>query len=389
MAQGGRFLRRVGTAAVAVCTIGVLFGTGSGPVSAATSVASVRGSAFGYQDNVSLLGGPANAAGPTPTEALASDASNSPQSVTATSGNVTFGPSTLFTSNAITVQSSGSLGVSGSATSSSTLNSINETGTSGNDGEILSATQMTGSCSASGAGTSGSTSITGGTLQTNDSPVTDQTLATNPAPNTAITGLLHPFAGQTDHFVVVFNEQVANSDGSLTVNAAHEYLGYQIVSGVITPDPAYPAAGSSAAQGNLLIGQAVCGVTGGGTDFSVQNPPITHTPNPVPAGQNVTFTVTVSNLGPSDASAVDTATVAGGKFVSATASNGGTCAAPKGRKPATCSWSTIASGTGATVQVVVAAPRKAGGSISISSTVSSPADTNLSNNTGTDSVNVQ
>ena len=484
-----RRLRRwtaIGAALVAL-TAGFVLAVGSAwKASAASGVTAVTGSAFGAEAiNLSLLGGTPQTIATTPAaaEALLSDASNSPQSVTVTSGSVSEGPATLFTSDGITVQSSGSLGTSGSETSSSSIANINHPTASGNDGEILSATQLTGSCSTSATGPSGSTSITGGTLQTDNtvSPPVVQTLPANPTANTMITGVLRPFTNQTDHFVVVLNEQKTNADGSLTVNPVDEYLGYQLVNGQLVADPAWPATGSSAAQGNIVMGQVVCGVTAppvanddsyttpfnttlnvaapgvlsndtdaqgftltaalqhnpsdfaamvfhsdgsftytpvstfsgmdsftyvardghGGTsnvatvtitvgqpvraDLSVG---ITHSPDPAPAGGSETFTITVSNLGPDAAPhVIDDATVLGGKVVSARASNGRTCVLPKAKvEDISCSLGSVPTGPPVTVTVTVKAPHKDG--ISISSTVSSPADITPGNDTATDSVTV-
>ncbi|HVM02439.1 MAG TPA: hypothetical protein VM263_07185, partial [Acidimicrobiales bacterium] len=63
-----------------VSTAMLLAGAGLGPASAThTTVTAVSGSAFGYwADEISLFGGAQADVGPTPTVALASDASNSP-----------------------------------------------------------------------------------------------------------------------------------------------------------------------------------------------------------------------------------------------------------------------------------------------------------------------
>ncbi len=74
-------------------------------------------------------------------------------------------------------------------------------------------------------------------------PVT-VTLPTNPAPNTTYEGHLH-IGSKTDTFRWVFNEQISNADGSITVNAAHQYL--------LGP----------MATGELIVGQVVCGITVG------------------------------------------------------------------------------------------------------------------------------
>ncbi len=97
------------------------------------------------------------------------------------------------------------------------------------------------------------TTITGGTLFTDngndingDGDYTDPgehasvnvTIPTNPTANLSFDGHIH-VNGAVDNFRYVFNEQIANPDGSLTVNAAHEHL--------VGPT----------AVGDLIIGQAV------------------------------------------------------------------------------------------------------------------------------------
>jgi uncharacterized repeat protein (TIGR01451 family) len=180
-------------------------------------------------------------------------------------------------------------------------------------------------------------------------------------------------ATQTDNFHYVFNEQTTDAAGNLTVNAVHEYFDGPNL------------------KGNLIIGQVVCGLTiAQPADLSLQNPGITHAPNPVPAGQDVTFTITASNLGPDAATGVtDVSMVTGGKLVSATPS-AGTCGMSKKMKNAvSCTFSSIAANGSATVQIAVTAPKKSGGTVSISSTVSYVADTNSANDSATDSVAVQ
>lgn len=379
MTKGGVVGRRfvAGAGAVAL-TAGLLIAMGAKPASAASNVTSVTGSALGYHSfNIHLIGGAQSDVGPTPTMTLASDASNSPQSSTATTGVVAYGPATLFTSDAISIQSSGSTGTTGSVSTSSSVNHVNKATTQpGTGSEALTADNISGSCSSSASATSGSTTVTNGTLLTDNGDATHPPVTTavpaNPAPNTTISGIVRINATSTDSFHYVFNEQTTSTSGVLTVNPVDEYFDGPNLTG------------------NLIIGQVVCGVTTlPGTDVSVQNPGITHTPNPVPANGSVTFTITVSNLGPNSApSVVDTTTVTGGHFVGATTS-AGTCAVPKKSKDIVCTLGTVPSGQSPTIQITIGAPRKSGSTIAVSSTVSSPADTNPANNTSTDSVLVQ
>ncbi len=68
------------------------------------------------------------------------------------------------------------------------------------------------------------------------------TVPTNPAPNTTYTGHIE-VNGSQDYWKYVFNEQVTNPDGSLTVYAGHEYI--------LGPT----------AVGDLYFGKSQCGVT--------------------------------------------------------------------------------------------------------------------------------
>jgi hypothetical protein len=287
----------------------LLFATvgSSTPASAShITVTAVRGSAFGSRaDQLSLFGGTgANVTdiGPTPTVTLLTDASNSPQSATAPTGLVNKGPAKLFTSDAITVNSTGSLGTSGSVTTTSNIQNVNyaatQEGSTGSEifgypppetdtspvspsGHPLAwrtspyinfnpnnvRTSVAGTATASPSGVSGSTTITNGILRThkqasddcpsyafrpcgrageehlhepaptvlnpNSNPEGVVTIPTDPPPNYAVGGHLHLGDSTTDYFVLVFNEQVVNPDGSITVTPVHEYFGYKLVNGNI------------------------------------------------------------------------------------------------------------------------------------------------------------
>lgn len=103
-------------------------------------------------------------------------------------------------------------------------------------------------------------------------------------------------------------------------------------------------------------------------------------PDPVTAGENLTFTITVSNAGPAAASNVTlTDTLpAGATLVSATASQG-TCG---GGSPVTCSLGGIASGAIATVSLVVT-PTQTGTASLTTSVAATENDPNPANNTVT------
>ena len=208
---------------------------------ATAAVTAVRGSAYGYFASVSLFGGPPNTRGPQPTVTLAANASNSPQTATVTSGLVQFGPAIIFSSGPITVSTQGTLGPAGSVTSTTTIQNVNTS-----QQEVFTATNVSSTCTATQAGVTGSTTITNGVLQTsegNPDVEGDETyvnIPLNPAPNTVYTGTIEAVG---DSFQYIFNEQVVNPDGSLTVYAAHLRL--------LGPT----------AVGDLYIGKSECGVT--------------------------------------------------------------------------------------------------------------------------------
>ena len=229
----------------ALLTAGSLCALGASPALAAGTVSTVTGTAFGYGSfGVSALGGPPKSTGPTPTVALAANASNSPQSASAPTAVVVYGPATLFTADAIAISTSGSLGASGSVTSTASIKDVNKATTQSSltGGEPLTADQIAGTCKSTPAGNTGSVTITNGSVVTDDSttPITTVPVPPNPNPNTSIAGVVHVNTS-VDHFHYVFNEQ-STSGGALTVNVVHEYL-----DGPLT-------------GGSLIDGQAVCGV---------------------------------------------------------------------------------------------------------------------------------
>ena len=275
------------TTVAALSSGALLVGVAAQPAAAASRVTSVIGSAYGYHAyNISLFGGVQPNNGPTPTVTLASNASNSPQNASATCGRVAYGPAILFTSDAISIQSAGSLGTSGSATSASSINNINKAtntacnGSTETGSEIFTADRLAGTVTAGITGTSRSTTVTNGTVATHSNSFNCTSLTTpcgghthdpfnpdglvaapaNPPANYKVAGHVHLNDTTTDYFVIVFNEQISNLDGSVTVNPVHEYFGAKLdASGNIVREPPY-AQGGSILQGDLILGQVVAGV---------------------------------------------------------------------------------------------------------------------------------
>lgn len=227
----------------------VVIGVGivGGPTLSSAAVTAVKGSAYGYSASVSLLGGEVMIKEATPTVTLPAGGSASPVTATAASGDVLFAPAHLFDSKKIDVSTQGTTGASGSVTSSATIENINDSGD-----EAFTAAKLVSTCTASETGVTGSTTITGGKLDTdlgadapNEHDVVTVDVPANPAPNTKVAGHLHVSTTQ-DNFEYTFNEQVKNADGSLTVYAVHQKL--------LGP----------LGKGDVYMGKVECGVTADG-----------------------------------------------------------------------------------------------------------------------------
>ncbi|HEV8116648.1 MAG TPA: hypothetical protein VGP53_10455, partial [Acidimicrobiales bacterium] len=135
---------------------------GIGQPQAEAAVSAVSGSAFGFSFDVTFFGMPATG-GPTPTVVLPAGGSAAPVTATVPTTSVMVGPARFFSSGPITVSTEGTTGPTGSVTSSTTIESVNTSGQ-----EALTAAAIGSTCTASDAGVTGSTTITGGTVQTSD-----------------------------------------------------------------------------------------------------------------------------------------------------------------------------------------------------------------------------
>lgn len=245
--------------AAPVLAMAAVFVVGAASVSAAGSVTAVTGSALGYTTaNITLFGGAQNAVPPTPSATLNADASNSPQTGSATTGIVQYGPATLFTSDAIAVSTKGSLGSSGSVTSTSDVKDVNHASTQTSTGsEQLTAPDISSSCTATTSGTTGAVTVTGGTVATDTNSsgtvLSSASVPVNPAPNYSVNGKIELSATDTETFTDVFNEQTV-SGSTLTVTAVHEELH------------------GPTAKGDVYIGQSVCGSNAAAAAVSSSNP---------------------------------------------------------------------------------------------------------------------
>lgn len=119
----------------------------------------------------------------------------------------------------------------------------------------------------------------------------------------------------------------------------------------------------------------------------------TDAPDPVNAGQNVTYTITVTNAGPDPATSVSLmdAVPANTTFVSLTAPAGWTCTTPPvgGTGMVTCTRASLASGANEVFTLVVATSAASAPSISNTATVSAAEnDPNSGNNSDTENTAV-
>ncbi|MDQ6726881.1 MAG: hypothetical protein M3066_12050, partial [Actinomycetota bacterium] len=241
MAQSRVRAYRIGLVLALLCS-GIVAGFGLSPATA--QVTAVKGSAFGVSaPNITIFGGAQPAYGPHPTVTLPGGGSSTPVADTSASETVKDGPATFFESGTIKVSTQGSLGASGSVTSSAMINGLSDA-----NGEQFKADSLSSTCTAGSSGVSGSTTVTNGKLVTttdaNQNPTMTMDVPANPAPNTSIDGSFVLSAGDTESFTWVYNEQTTNADGSITVTAAHEVLH------------------GPTAKGDLYLGQVVCGLTG-------------------------------------------------------------------------------------------------------------------------------
>jgi len=114
-------------------------------------------------------------------------------------------------------------------------------------------------------------------------------------------------------------------------------------------------------------------------------------PDPVVAGSNITYTITVTNAGPNAASntSLSDATPAGTTFVSVTPGAGWTCSPPVGGTGTSCINPSVPVGTSTITLVVnVAAATPNGTIVTNTATVTSPDDAVPGNNSGSASTTV-
>ncbi|HWH34649.1 MAG TPA: hypothetical protein VNT56_04945 [Acidimicrobiales bacterium] len=290
-----RSVRQLGAIAV-VCSVLGVSGLAQLPVSA--DVTSVTGSAIGYQVAVSLGGGPTNVRGfnqvactspgppATPPGCVPADqaaAAESPAVTLPPGGSATpitevdadgasagVGPAQLFESSRMEVSTQGTTGAGGSVSSSARVEfplPLED------QVDPFNAESVETSCTASESDVSASTTLTNASIALSNDPDTGEPIETvdlpaNPGVNLTYSGTVDSVG---DSFRVVFNEQIVNPDGSVTVNGVHLTLLGPI------------------ATGDVIIAQSVCGIeSDGNTATTTTTAPGGSTTTTAPSGSTTT-----------------------------------------------------------------------------------------------------
>lgn len=221
--------------------------------SAEAQVTEVTGSAYGFFTSLSLFGGPPTVIGPIPTVSLPADGSSTPITATSNGESAVIGPAVLVESDTITVSTEGTTGDNGSVASSSMVGFPLP---QEDQVDPFNADSVSASCTADASGTTATVSLKNASLVTKTDdvegdPVDTMDVAETPAPNTIAGGTIDNIS---DTFRVVFNEQI-EENGVITVNAVHFFFGQNAQGEEVSGGPAV---------GELIVGQAVCGVAASG-----------------------------------------------------------------------------------------------------------------------------
>lgn len=230
----------------------------------------VVASGYGYRAyGISRAGVSQPDTGPTPTASLPPDGLGSPQEGRAYTGTVAYEPARLFTSDDILVALTASLGAGGRVKADSDFENVGKSTRQPTGSEILTADRVHGQVVVDQTGIHAATTITNGTYD----PAGIVAIPLNPALDSKVAGRVRLSDASSYDYVIVFNEQITNPDGSLTLNPVHEIFGATIDgSDNIVLDPPY-APGGSVLHGDLVLGQ----LTAGGTVTSTTSTTTTST----------------------------------------------------------------------------------------------------------------
>jgi hypothetical protein len=277
-ALSSRRFKRFSPLVAMVAVAGGFLGMGTGAPASAISTTPVDGSAYGGYTNISIFGGPYNfnlpgphgpsnlPYGPSAKVVLRPGGSSTPLTGAVARFQAQYGPATILETGPQSTSTQGTPG--GTVTSTATVNGCATTDPSGNGctaGQIyagpVTADSVSATSSASASGTSGSSTWTNGVIVTDDGdcpcltsippgtgthPPVTQAIPVNPPPNYTVTGVIRAVGGS---FKWVFNEQFTNPDGSITVNAGHEY-------------PGQGGGGGGPAKGDAILAHVTSGVSG-------------------------------------------------------------------------------------------------------------------------------
>jgi hypothetical protein len=254
---------------VALSVVAALFGVSCSGASKGVSVTAVTGSACGYVTNVGLFGGPQElrgcgqtTGGPgTASPGVELPAAGSATPITAADpdgAKATYGPAAVFSGIwpdiAASAPPSGPISVStrGTVAEGSVTSSVDiarrdppDPASPGGIGPApIHAAEAHATCTATPDGVTGSASFVDGIIITSTTSdgatATEEPIPDRPPANYTRSATINHVGG---HPTIVFNEQLVNSDGSLTVNAYHMYLFGPV------------------AVGEQVVGQVTCGTT--------------------------------------------------------------------------------------------------------------------------------
>jgi uncharacterized repeat protein (TIGR01451 family) len=212
-----------------------------------------------------------------------------------------------------------------------------------------------------------------------------------------------------------FGTAVRNSDGTIsyTNRGAANSGSFNTASNTITVKVALSKLNPFASKGALAPGSVLVGLRGrnftvstdgkrdltrGGTQYTIGcGPPAadlsvtkTDSPDPVKAGQNLTYTITVRNNGPDAATGVTlTDQLPRNAGYGSSSTTQGSCSLKPSKTEVGCSLGTIASGATVTVTIMVKPNKKGQITNTATASATSPPDPNTANNTATATTTVQ
>ena len=170
------------------------------------------------------------------------------------------------------------------------------------------------------------------------------------------------------------------SNGTGTAGTNFQLDGSLVAGAMLDSGPAATAL-INTGLGSAMQGRSVFQVRNGAVQSADLGLAMTQSTNPVPAGSNQTYTLTVTNAGPNDATNVTVTDTlpTNATLVSATPSQGAACT---GSAPLTCNLGTVANAASATLTIVVTVNAGATGTLAnTASVVSDQLDPNKTNNT--------